>query len=425
MIARTTTLHDLIIPKFDNVLYDILDHKYTHYSFYSGRGSTKSSFVSIVIVLLMIQEENKDIHAVIFRKISNTLRDSVYANICFAISLLGLDSAFKKTVSPMEITYRKTGQKILFRGLDAPEKIKSIKAPFGYFGITHFEETDQFYGREEIRNVLQSTMRGMGGRFWNFETFNPPISVSNWANKDILIERPDRLIIKSSYLDVPREWLSEQFFDEAEFLKNINERAYRHEYLGEPTGTGSNVFENIRDEAITDEQIRQFDRVLNGVDWGFYPEPWAFVRCYFHSGSRTLYIFDEAVEYKKGNKETAQILLNKGLTGHDKVIADSAEPKSVNDYKDYGLVRTTGAEKGAGSVEYSMKWLASLNAIVIDKKRCPKAFIEFISYEYERNKNNEIISGYPDKDDHLIASVRYATSEIWRRRERKYESLLR
>jgi PBSX family phage terminase large subunit len=173
------TLDDLIISKYDGVLDDILNHKYVHYSFYSGRGATKSSFISVALILLMIQEQNRDVHAVVFRKISNTLRDSVYANIAFAITLLGLDAVFKKTVSPMEITFIKTGQKILFRGIDAPEKIKSIKAPFGYFGITWFEELDQYHGREEIRNVLQSTMRGKGGVFWNFESFNPPVSRSN------------------------------------------------------------------------------------------------------------------------------------------------------------------------------------------------------------------------------------------------------
>jgi len=410
------TLDSLIIPKYDDVLFDVLDHRHTHYTFYSGRGSTKSSFIGLAIILLMVAEENKDVHAVVFRKVSNTLRDSVYANIAFAISLLGLDNAFKKTVSPMEITYRKTGQKILFRGLDAPEKIKSIKAPFGYFGITWFEELDQFHGREETRNVLQSTMRGMGGCFWNFESLNPPISRANWANKDVLVERPDKLIIKSSYLDVPREWLSEQFFDEAEHLRQLNERAYRHEYLGEPTGTGGNVFENIKDEAIPDEQIRVFDRVLNGVDWGYYPDPWAFARAYFHSGSRTLYIFDEAVENKKGNRETAQVIIGRNLGPSELITCDSAEPKSVMDYRGFGLA-AVGAEKGPGSVDYSMKWLASLNAIVIDRKRCPRTFAEFTAYEYERDKYGDVVSGYPDRDNHMIDAVRYATESIWKRRE--------
>jgi len=190
-----------------------------------------------------------------FCKGVSTLRDSVYTQFEFAISIMQADALFKKTKSSMEITYLPTGQKVLFRGLDEAGKIKSIKAPFGYFRITHFEEMDQYHGREEIRNVLQSTMRGRDGRFWNFKTFHPPISQSNWANKDLLIERDDRLLAKSCYLDVPKDWLSEQFFNEAEFLKELNERAYRHEYLGKATGTGSNVFENVKIRTITDKLI--------------------------------------------------------------------------------------------------------------------------------------------------------------------------
>lgn len=417
------TLNDLIIPKYDDLLNDILDFKHVHYILYGGRGSSKSSFIAIAIILLMIDPKNSDMHAVIFRKIANTLRDSVYAQISFAISLLGLDALFKKTISPMEITYIKTGQKILFRGLDQPEKIKSIKAPFGYFGITHFEELDQYHGREEIRTVLQSTMRGKGGRFINFESFNPPISAMNWANKDLLTERPDRLCVQTSYLDVPRDWLSEQFFEEADFLKEINPRAYEHEYLGVPIGAGGNVFENVRHEEITDEKIRSFDRILNGVDWGYYPDPWAFVRVQFQPAQRILYIFDEAVENKKGNRETAEIIKKKGLTYADRITCDSAEPKSVADYREYGL-HSFSAEKGPGSVEYSHKWLQSLNAIIIDRKRCPKAYAEFTEYEYERDKNNDVISGYPDRDNHLIDAVRYATEMLWARRETPRKSLV-
>jgi len=400
------TLDDLVIPKYDDVLYDILEHKYTHYVFYSGRGSTKSTFISIAVILLMIEEKNKNVHAVIFRKVSNTLRDSVYANICFAVSLLGLDAAFKKTVSPMEITYLKTGQKILFRGLDAPEKIKSIKAPFGYFGITFFEELDQYHGREEIRNVLQSTMRGKDGVFWNFESLNPPVSQANWANKDILIDRPERLVVKSSYLDVPREWLSDQFFQEAEFLKQTNERAYRHEYLGEVTGTGGAVFENVTERVITDEEYRRFDKLFFGVDFGFAVDPFVWCKLYYDKTRQILYILDEIYEIKLSNKAAAEKIKRKH-SGSMMITADSEEPKSIAEMRDLGL-NITGARKGADSVDYGIKFLQSLSQIVIDKRRTPNAYKEFVSYEYERNKNGEYVSAYPDKNNHFVDSVRYA-----------------
>jgi len=342
----------------------------------------------------------------------NTLRDSVYSQISFAISILQLDAYFKRTVSPMEITYLPTGQKILFRGIDEPEKIKSIKAPFGNFGITWFEELDQYHGREEIRTVLQSTMRGKGGKFWNFESFNPPISRNNWANMDLLQTRPDRLIIKTNYLDVPVDWLSEQFFTEAELLKETNPRAYEHEYMGEAVGTGGNVFENVKTRDITDDELSQFDRLYYGLDWGYYPDPYHFAEMQYSAAQRSLYIYREKRAWKSSNENTARELADyKGV----QITADSAEPKSVADFRAWGF-NMQGAIKGPNSVDYSMKWLQSLNEIIIDPARCPYTASEFLSYEYERNKDNEVISGYPDRDNHSIDAVRYAMESVWRMR---------
>lgn len=402
-------LQDLIIPKHDELLFDVLDHKHTHYTLYGGRGSAKSTFISIAVVLLITQ--HKDTHAIVFRKVANTLRDSVYAQISYAISLLGLDAHFKRTVSPMEMTYLPTGQKILFRGLDQPEKIKSIKAPFGYFGITWEEEIDQFRGREEIRMVLQSTMRGENGVFWNFESFNPPISAANWANKDLLIKRDDRLIAESCYLDVPAKWLSEQFMEEAKQLQAINERAYRHEYLGEPVGTGTNVFENLTVREITDDEIKTMGHFYYGLDFGWYPDPTAFIGMSYNHQQQMLYIVKEIYRHKTPLEEIS-VLLEPYRS--DIIVADSAEPRSINTLRSLGNT-ILGAEKGAGSINFSMKWLQSLREIVIDPVRCPKATNEWQSYEYEKDKNGDVISGYPDGDVHSIDAVRYALQNEWRK----------
>ncbi len=404
-------INDLLIAKHQAVLRDALRHGHTHYTLYGGRGSAKSTAVSVILVLLLTR--NRDIHAAVFRKIGNTMRDSVYAQISFAIGMLGLDGCFKKTVSPMEITYLPTGQKILFRGIDEPEKIKSIKAPFGYFGITWFEELDQYRGRGEIRNVLQSTMRGKDGRFWNFESFNPPVSRNNWANEDLTVERQDRLIAKTSYRDVPREWLSEQFITEAEALRETNPRAYEHEYMGVPTGTGGNVFENIKAEPIPQNSINTFDNVLNGVDWGYYPDPWTFNRVYFDRTARVLYIFYEDSALKQSPRETAGRVKSQ-LRDGGFVTCDSRE-ENCADYRAFGI-SARAAVKGPDSRKYSYEWLQSLNAIWIDPARCPGTLKEFLNYEYERGKKDEILSGYPDGNDHHIDAVRYATERIWRRR---------
>ena len=400
----------LIGGSFRDLCHDAFHHGHTHYDLSGGRGSLKSSTISLIIPLLIVM--NPGVHACVFRKVANTIRDSVFAQYIWAIGELGMADYWESKVSPMELIYKPTGQKIMFRGADDPMKIKSIKVPFGYIAITHFEEKDQFAGRAEIRTILQSTMRG-GEKFWNFESYNPPISRDNWANMDSQEPRKDRLCHKSTYLDAPKEWLGEQFLSEAEYVRQTNERIYRHEYLGEAVGNGSEVFENLEIRPIKDEEISHFDRICNGLDWGWFPDPWAFNRMHYDAARRTLYIFDEDRTNKQGNRETAERLKKKGLTRDDKIIADSAEEKSINDYNKFGL-RCQGAEKGPGSVAYSMKWLQSLNAIVIDPARCPYTKKEFTSYEYDRNRDGEIIDGYPDRDNHQIDAVRYGTEPIWR-----------
>lgn len=404
-------MSSLIGPAFYETAHDVVTHGHTHYDLSGGRGSLKSTFVSVMVPLLIVT--NPGTHALVLRKVGNTIRDSVYAQYMWAIGEMGMAHLWRAQRTPMELVYKPTGQKIMFRGADDPMKIKSIKVPFGYIGITHFEEKDQFAGRAEIRAILQSTMRG-GPKFWNFESYNPPISRDNWANKDTLEERADRLCHKSTYLEAPEAWLGTQFLQEAEILKETNERAYLHEYMGEPVGTGSDVFENLEVRTITDEEISHFDRIAYGLDWGYYPDPWAFNGMHYDSARQTLLIFDELTERKKGNEETAEMLKARGFTREQKIIADSAEPKSIADYNKFGL-RCFGAEKGPGSVEYSMKWLQSLRAIVIDPKRCPDTYAEFSAYEYERTRDGEIISGYPDANNHHIDAVRYGTEPIWRR----------
>lgn len=396
-------------PAFHLLARDVFQHGHTHYDLSGGRGSLKSSCVSLLVPLLLVT--NPGTHALVLRKVANTIRDSVYAQYLWAIDTLGMAAYWEAKVQPMELIYRPTGQKILFRGVDDPMKIKSIKVPFGYLAVTHFEEKDQFAGRAEIRTVLQSTMRG-GPRFWNFESYNPPVSRDNWANRDSLEERADRLCHKSTYLDAPPAWLGEQFLREAEHLRETDERAYRHEYLGIPVGTGGNVFDNLELREITDREIASFDRIYQGVDWGYMPDPFAFIRAHYDKARETIYLIDEIYRNRLSNEQSANIIKERGYLDAY-IICDSAEPKSVADYRAMGLP-ARAAVKGPGSVEYGMKWLAR-RKIVIDRRRTPHAWDEFVNYEYERNKDGEIMSGYPDKKNHLIDSLRYGLEPVSRR----------
>lgn len=408
----TCRLSDIISPALVEPHRAVKAHEVSEVVSKGGRASTKSSWISVELVLLILKDPQ--IHACVFRKYGNTLRTTVYAQIVWAIAQLGLTRKFRCTVSPMECVYIPTGQKIMFFGMDDPGKVKSIKVPFGYIGVDWFEELDQFDGPEQIRNVEQSTLRG-GPFSMTFKSFNPPAMARNWANRYALEDKPGKLVHHSTYLTTPPEWLGPRFLADAEHLQATNPTAYRHEYLGEVVGSGTQVFENLQLRDISDEEISQFDRITNGVDWGWYPDPWAWNRMHYDAARRTLYLFSELTRHRTSNQDTAALLME--LIPQDElVIADSAEEKSVSDYKAFGL-NCRASEKGPGSVAYSMKWLQSLTAIVIDPSRCPDTAREFTEYEYERDpKTNEVMEGYPDVANHHIDAVRYGTNRIWKRR---------
>lgn len=380
------------------------------YVFKGGRGGLKSSYISLKIIELL--KNNPMMHACVVRKVASTLKDSVYAQIKWAINTLELDEEFTFKTNPLEITYKKTGQKIFFRGCDDPIKLKSIKAEFGYIGILWKEEKDQIAGPAEERSINQSVLRG-GDLSYDFSSYNPPKSINNWVNKEELIPNENRVIHSCTYLDAPEEWLGQKFIDDAEHLKEVNPEAYEHEYMGVPNGTGGAVFENLELKEISDQQIAQFDTIYQGVDWGWYPDIFAFVRLYYDSDKETIYIFAEHTNNKTTNAKNAEWITEQGYDDYQ-IVCDSAEKKSVNDFKDLGLPAVP-AKKGPGSIEYSFKWLQG-RKIVIDYVRCPKAAEEFREYEYERDKDDNVISGYPDKNNHTIDAVRYALEKFWMRR---------
>lgn len=399
--TRDLRLSGLIAPSFHRVHRDIKAHLYTHYWLCGGRGSTKSSFAAIQVVLAL--KRNPSVNAVVIRKVANTMRDSVFAQVLWAIEMMGMSAEFTASLSPMEIRHV-FGQRILFRGADDADKLKSIKFREGYAGVIWFEETDQFDGMYEIRNILQSLMRG-GDDFTVLYSYNPPRHRGAWVNREENISREDRLVHRSCYTDVPRDWLGDAFISEAERLRDIDEASYRHEYLGEPVGMGGVVFDNLELRTITDEEIDEFDRHYNGVDWGFDPDPFCFERMHFDATRRELYLLYEFTAKRTTNEATAAEVLKRIARG-ELVVCDSAEPKSIRDFRDAGI-DARPAKKGPGSVDYGMKFLRSLRRIVIDPARTPLAAREFPAYEHVRSRDGEYTSAYPDADNHSIDACRY------------------
>ena len=187
---------------------------------------------------------------------------------------------------------------------------------------------------------------------------------------------------------------------------------------------------------MTDEMIGNFDTIYNGLDWGFANDPNAYTKMYFDKTRQDLYIFGEHRRTHESNRELFEALYvdcsyNKKVlnreTGqieyipspfmelNELITADSAEPKSIADFRSYGAFMR-GMEKYPDSIRYGIKWLQSLNHIYIDKFRCPETYDEFTKYEYDRDKDGKIISSYPDENNHGIDSVRYALSRFYKRK---------
>ncbi len=406
-------LSKLIAPAFYPVHHDIATGAHTYYWLNGGRGSTKSSFVGIEIPLGIMRDAAQGLmtHALVMRRYEVNCRTSVYEQIKWGIEALGVADQWDVGISPMQITYRPTGQRIYFRGADDVTKVKSIKVSKGWIKYLWYEEANEFEGAEKIRTLNQSVLRG-GGSFVVFLTYNPPRSAGSWVNREAQIKQPGKLVHKSDYRTVPREWLGEQFFLDAEHLKAVNEKAYKHEYLGEITGTGGEVFENLKLRPITEDEIKVFDHIRNGIDWGYAADPFHYGRHHYDKTRRRLYIFREIHQVKLSNRAAAALL--KPVVGSEIITCDSAEPKSIDEMRDYGL-RVRGAKKGPDSVEYGVKWLQDLEAIIIDPGRCPNAAREFTEYELERDKEGNFKAGFPDKNNHSIDTARYACEDDMRR----------
>jgi phage terminase large subunit len=398
-------LDTLIAPSFYDIFHDVYNEKYNEFWLKGGRGSTKSTFVSVMILLGMIADPLAN--AIVFRRYQNELRDTVFGQIEWTATRIGISHLFKFQVSPMQIIYLPTGQKVVFKSADNPRKIKSINLGKGYIKYAWFEEVDQFASIDEIRNIIQSLFRGENHKRVSFFSFNPPRSSRSWVNAEVKINKFGRVVHHSDYRQVPKEWLGDMFIQEAEHLKKVNEQAYRHEYLGEEVGTGLEVFNNINIRAITQQEIEIFSNIRQGLDFGYAVDPVSFNKLEYDAKKRRILIYRE---YSGVNISNKKLYDNIKDCSNILTIADSAEPKSIAELKSYGM-KIKGAKKGPDSVEYGVKFLQDLEEIVIDSSVCPRAAKEFINYSLETDRNGEIKSRFPDKDNHCIDDVRYSLND--------------
>ena len=415
-----------IAPVYHPLHADIQAQQHQYYNLPGGRGSCKSSFVSLEIVNGIMQDKTGHSSAIVFRKVGGTLR---YAQIAWAIDALGVGHLWRGGLAPMQYTYLPTGAQIIFRGLDDASKLKSVKPRKGTFRFVWFEEFSELTGPNMVRSVMQSIVRG-GNDFVVFRSFNPPISAANWANQ--FIAQPDdrAITLLTNFTMIPAEWLGDSFLYEAQRLQEVNPQAYQHEYMGIPTGTGGEVFPNIEAREITDDEIKNMAYLYQGCDFGFAVDPACFIRLSYDRKHDTIFLLDEI--YKRGlsNSQLAENIKEKkyhesgrevysylygGAYKEDlEITADCAEPKSIADLRDCGL-SVRACHKEPGCVEYRVKWLQH-RRIVIDPARTPNAYREFVNYSYDTDKDGNFLSRLPDRDNHSIDATAYALDRLIYRR---------
>lgn len=406
-------LKNVIGPAYYGLHHKIKNEEYSSYWLKGGRGSLKSSFAAIEIILGII--EDPDANALALRKVDNTIRRSVMETLLWAVDILGLNDYFRYTRSPAEIIYKPTGQKIMMVGLDDARKVKSIKVKKGYIKFLWFEEAEEFNGMEEIRSVRQSTRRG-GKSFVEFVTYNPPNDPAAWVNKESEYDNPDRLVHFSNYQDAPREWLGEQFFKDAENLKKQDRLKFDHEYMGLAVGRAEQIIFHGKWHELdfeTPDISRMYQsRFFYGADWGFANDPTTLVRMFIlhENGEVNLYIDYEAGGSGVEMEEIPALFRSVPESEKWKIYADCARPETISYVSRKGF-NIHSAPKWSGSVEDGVEYMRSFSNIYIHP-RCKHTIEEFTKYSYKVDKNTlEILPVIVDKWNHYIDAARYALAD--------------
>lgn len=407
-------LSRVVAPCFYAVHKAVMNHDYDIYRLKGGRGSTKSSFVSAEVYNLILKYPFAC--AVVFMKEKTRLRDGAFSLYQEVAMRMGIYNYFHFSLSPMQITYKPTGQKILFFGLDNPRKTKGISTgnPNTYVAISHWEELDDFYGQQELATARQSLYRG-GDLTWTFETYNPPRSVQNWVNRDSLKDVPGRLVHHSDYRMIPPDWLGSSFYTEMRHTRWRSEDEYRWMYLGEQIGNGGNVFNNIKEITITDEMINNFDNFYNGQDWN-YEKPAAFIRAHYDDVNSDIYLVGE--RYKSHSKYAieARAIIESGWNDVTTILDSARGGEMLSAFRQEGVLCNNMYKGRVGNLtkEFGLQWLQSRRNIYIDKDLTPNAYEEFISYEYQYDKKRDEYLDVPVKfNDHGIDALRYGMSPYY------------
>lgn len=389
-----------------------------------SRASKKSKTAALNDICRMMEYPNANL--LIIRRVGRTLKDSVYADLKWAIHKLGVDDFWICTTSPLEMTYKPTGQKIYFRGLDDPLKITSIAVSKGYLCWMRIEEAYEIENEADF-DILDESIRGetpdcfkqitlclnpWNEKHWIKHRFFEDEVGKDADGKPIYKERETPISADGEILAITTNYLCNEFLDKADLevferMKKNNPRRYQVAGLGNWGTTEGLVFTNFREATVDSETVRTLKTAF-GLDWGFTNDPTAFVEAYIDQDNYKIYIKDEI--YKRGltNKMIADELSYHGYK-KARITADSAEAKSIEELKGYGVSHIKASKKGPGSINAGIQYIQNFE-IVIDP-HCVNFITEINNYKWKKDKFGKPTGKPEDSYNHLMDALRYGLEE--------------
>lgn len=374
-----------------------------------GRGSIKSNFWAAIVEEAIYNDEQA--HCVFTRRYKTDLRGSVYNQFMKTVIRHGRIDDWEFTTSPMRAVYKKTGQQVLFVGADKPISLKSYNVTFGYVKMLLHEEADEMAGVAQMDNIEDTFLRSDTPAL-DVKIFNPPQSANNFMNAYVEEKRndPSTYIAHSYYYNVPQKWLGKRFFERAEWFKQHKPRYYQNNYLGEVTGTGGVIFDNVETRKLTDEFIQELPYFYYGLDFG-YEHPQVFIKAYYDSDTDILYPVEEVYSRRCKNSTFARKI---SKYKNVEILADSARPDNIKEMQDWGF-DIIGAKKRWGANngrDYCWEWLRQCNKIVVDPERTPHLYKELTTLEFEQLKDGTFSSEYPRLNEDCIMALIYGLNRV-------------
>ena len=369
-----------------------------------SRASKKSKTTALWYIYNIMKYKNANL--LVVRKTYRTLKDSCYTELKWAIHRLGVDAFFSCTQSPLEITYIPTGQKIYFRGLDDPLKVTSITVDVGYLCWMWLEEAYEINSESDF-DMLDESIRGnvSDDLFKQITiTFNP-WNDRHWLKKKFFDVKDDNILALTTNYKC-NEWLDEADLKVFETMKKNNPRRYQVAGLGNWGVVDGLVYENWKEQDFNIDDIKNKDTIsVFGLDFGYTNDASALFCGILDLKAKKLWVFDEM--YKKGlsNKDIYNNVVKMGFV-KEQIIADSSEPKSIDELKYYGIRRIQGAKKGKDSINNGIQWIQDLEIII--HPRCVNFLTEISNYQWDTDKFGNKINKPIDCFNHLMDAMRYA-----------------